>query len=395
MKGKGGVKRKICVITGSRAEYGLLKPLLEVVNDDIDLDLRLIVTGMHLAAEFGLTYKEIERDGFLINEKIEILPSSDTSVCLAKSMGQGMSSFAKSYQRLKPDIIVCMGDRFEIFSAAAAALVSRIPLAHLSGGELSEGVFDDAFRHAITKMSHLHFTSTETYRRRVIQLGEEPEFVFNVGEVGLDSLRKIRLLTKKKLQEDLNFKFKKHNLLVTFHPLTLEENTSGEYFQNLLSALDELTDTSIVFTKANADTGGRSINTMIDEYVSKKSEKSIAFASLGRLRYLSVMRCSDSVVGNSSSGIIEAPSLKVGTINIGDRQKGRIKAKSVIDCQPTTKSIRQAFRKLYSNNFPACLREVRNPFGDGRSSQRVVRILKECDLNNILKKKFYDLRGKR
>lgn len=385
------MKRRICVITGSRAEYGLLRPLLEEIKADGGLELRLLATGTHLSAEFGETFREIEADGFAIDERVEILLSSDTGVGIAKSMGLAMISLAEAYERLSPDIVVLYGDRFEVFSAAAVVHVSRIPAAHISGGAVTEGAFDDSFRHCITKMSHLHFTSTEEYRKRVIQLGEDPEHVFNVGALGLDNIRMLKLLSKEALEKELDFKFNKHNFLVTFHPVTLEKNTSGGQFQELLDVLDELKDTNVIFTKANADTGGRIINEMIDRYVLKNSAKARAFVSMGQLRYLSAMQFVDAVVGNSSSGIVEAPSFKVGTINIGDRQKGRMRAKSIIDCAPTAAAIKKVVRRLYSNTFQEGLRVVVNPHGDGNAARRIKDTLKNYDIENMVKKSFYDV----
>ena len=385
------VKRKICVFTGTRAEYGLLKPLLDELHNDKALELQIIVSGMHLSPEFGLTYRQIEKDKFTINEKAEILLSSDTPIGLSKSIGLGLISFSESYERLKPDLIVILGDRFEALAAATAAMVSRIPIAHLCGGEATEGVIDEAIRHSITKMSHLHFAATEEYRRRVVQLGEHPESVFNVGAIGLDNIKRLRLLTKKALEKKLKFKFNKRNLLVTFHPVTLENKTSKRQFKSLIEALDELKDTNFVFTKANADTDGRVINKLIDGYVSKTPGQSTAFASLGQQKYLSTMRFVDAVVGNSSSGIIEAPSFKIGTINIGDRQKGRIKSKSVIDCKTIKESIIKAFEKLYSKEFQESLKRIKNPYGDGNTAKRIKKILKNCSISNILKKPFFDI----
>ena len=385
------MKRRICVVTGSRAEYGLLRPLLEEIKADGGLDLRLLATGTHLSAEFGETFREIEADGFAIDERVEILLSSDTGVGIAKSMGLAMISLAEAHERLSPDIVVLCGDRFEVFSAAAAVHVSLIPAAHISGGEVTEGAFDDSFRHCITKMSHLHFTSTEEYRKRVIQLGEDPEHVFNVGALGLDNIRILKLLSKEALEKELDFKFNKHNFLVTFHPVTLEKNTSGGQFQELLDVLDELKDTNVIFTKANADTGGRIINEMIDRYVLKNSAKARAFVSMGQLRYLSAMQFVDAVVGNSSSGIVEAPSFKVGTMNIGDRQKGRMRAKSIIDCAPTAAAIKKAVKRLYSNTFQEGLRVVVNPHGDGNAAGRIKDTLKNYDIENTVKKSFYDI----
>src|SRR3989338_4133875 len=320
--------RKICIITGTRAEYGLLYWLMKEMQSNASLELQVIVTGMHLSPEFGLTYKEIEKE-FSINKKIEMLLSSDTPIGISKSMGLAQISFAEAYEDLSPDIAVVLGDRFEIFSAATAAMIARIPIAHIHGGETTEGAFDEAIRHSVTKMSHLHFVATEEYRQRGIQLGEDPKRVFNFGAPGLDNINNLHLLTKEEFEESIGFKLGMKNLLVTFHPVTLEQSTAKEQFQQLLFALDSLSDTHIIFTKANADTDGRIINYMIDSYVSANSNKSIAFTSLGQLRYLSALQNVDAVVGNSSSGLIEAPSFKIGTINIGDRQKGRIKAASV------------------------------------------------------------------
>lgn len=385
------MKRKICIVTGSRAEYGLLKALIKEIKDDVNLRLQLMVTGMHLSKEFGFTYKEIEKDGFKINKKISILLKSDTPISISISMGYAIEGFAKGYERLRPDIIVVLGDRFEIFGAAIAAHISRIPIAHIHGGELTEGAFDDAFRHSITKMSHLHFTSTEEYRKRVVQLGEDPKRVFNVGAIGLDNIKKVKLLSKKELEKTLNFKFNKHNFLVTFHPVTLEDNTPEGQFGNLLEALDGLKNTHIIFTKTNADTYGRIINRMIDKYVSENSNKAVAFTSMGQLKYFSAMQFVDAVIGNSSSGIVEAPSFKIGTINIGDRQKGRIKAKSIIDCDPTNESIKKAIREIYSSKFQGMLTSLVNPYSVRNTARQIVKILKKYNLKNILKKNFYDI----
>ena len=387
----GRATRKICVVTGTRAEYGLLKPLLHELKTDCDISLQLIVTAAHLSHEFGCTYQEIEKDGFTISEKIEMLLSSDTSVGVSKSMGVGMISFAEAYERLQPDIVVVMGDRFELISAVSSAHISRIPVAHFSGGEITGGAVDDAFRHAVTKMSHLHFTSTEEYRKRVVQLGEHPSRVFNVGEIGLDNIRKLQFLSKKELEKELGFCFKERNLIVTFHPVTLENKTGQAQFQNLLAVLGEQKETGIIFTKANADTNGRVINQMIDDFVSCHQGTMKAFYSLGTRVYLSVLKIVDSVVGNSSSGIVEAPSFRVGTINIGDRQKGRIRACSVIDCQPTKKFIRAGFARLYSKEFQSELKRVQNPFDRVGGVAEAKKVLKECDLSNILKKTFYDV----
>ena len=383
--------RKICIVTGTRAEYGLLYWLMKGIQEDADLELQIIATGMHLSPEFGLTYRQIEDDGFRIDKKIEMLLSSDTPVGISKSMGLGIIGFAEAYDELRPDIVVLLGDRFETFCAAGAACVSRIPIGHIHGGETTEGAFDEAIRHSITKMSHLHFTATEEYRRRVIQLGENPVRVFNVGGLGIDNIKKLKLMSREEFEDSINFKLGPKNLMITFHPVTLEHATAGEQFQNLLDALDELEDTKIIFTKPNADTEGRLITQMIDNYILKSSHEAIAFVSLGQLRYLSALQCVDGMVGNSSSGLAEAPTFKIGTINIGDRQRGRIKADSVIDCDPSKESILIAIRKLYSKEFKDKLKNVKNPYGEGGATEKIKKTLKETDLTDILKKQFYDI----
>ena len=384
-------RRKVCVITGTRAEYGLLYWLLKEIQNDKELELQLIVTGMHLSPEFGLTYKEIEKE-FKINKKIEMLLSSDTSIGISKSMGLAQISFAEAYEELKSNIVVVLGDRYEIFSATSAAMIARIPIAHLHGGETTEGAFDESIRHSITKMSHLHFTATQEYKNRVIQLGEHPSKVFNVGGMGIENIKRLKLLNKEEFEKSIEFKLNKKNILVTFHPVTLENSTAKEQFQELLDAIDELEDTNIIFTKANSDTNGRIINQMIDEYVAKNYHKSIGFISLGQQRYLSALQYVDAVVGNSSSGLLEAPSFKIGTINIGDRQKGRIKAESVINSEVNKTSILKSFSKLYSKAFQDLIEESKNPYGDGIASRKIIEIIKNEDLRNILKKSFYDLK---
>jgi GDP/UDP-N,N'-diacetylbacillosamine 2-epimerase (hydrolysing) len=385
--------KKICVVTGTRAEYGLLFWLMKEVEADKGLELQVVATGMHLSPEFGLTYKEIEKD-FKIDKKIEMLLSSDTPIGISKSMGLAQISFSEAFEELKPDLIVVLGDRYEIFSAVSSAMILRIPVAHLHGGETTEGAFDEAIRHSITKMSHLHFTATEEYKKRVIQLGENPERVFNVGGMGIENIKRLQLLSKKDFEESIKFKLNKKNILVTFHPVTLENSTARVQFQELLNAIDELEDTHIIFTKANSDTDGRIINNMIDEYVSENFEKSVVFTSLGQLRYLSALQFVDAVVGNSSSGLAEAPSFQIGTINIGDRQKGRIKAESVIDSRINKSDILDSFQKLYSDEFQETLKSVENPYGNGLASKKIIETIKETNFKNILKKSFFDLEVK-
>ena len=384
-------KRKICIVTGSRADYGLLYWLMKEVETDKNLKLQLIVTGMHLGSKFGLTYKEIEKD-FKIDKKINISLSSDTSEGISRSMGIAQKSFSKAYNELKPDIVVVLGDRYEIFSAVSSAMISRIPIAHIHGGEATEGLIDEAIRHCITKMSHLHFTATEEYSKRVMQLGEVPSRVFNVGGAGIENIKRLKFLTKEELEKAINFKLNIKNILVTFHPITLESKTSKKHFQEILNSLDELKDTNIIFTKANSDADGKIINQMIDQYTKKNSYKSIGVASLGQLNYLSALQYVDFVAGNSSSGIAEAPSFKIGTINIGDRQNGRIKAESIVDCLSNKKSIKRAIKIIYSAKFKKLLKGVKNPYGDGYASKKIIKVLKTVKLENILKKKFFDIK---
>lgn len=384
--------KKICVVTGTRAEYGLLKPLIRRIKEDTELQLQIIVTGMHLSPEFGLTYKEIEEDGFIIDEKVEMLLSSDTSSGISKSIGLAMIGFSDSFERLEPDMVVVLGDRYEIFAAAISAMVSRIPIAHIHGGETTEGAFDEAFRHSITKMSYLHFTSTEEYRKRVIQLGEKPNMVFDVGAIGIENIKTLDLLNIDELEKNIDFKFGRKTALVTFHPVTLEDSTSKEQFQELLNALDRINDLKLIFTKANSDVDGRIINSMIDEYVERNREKSIAFTSLGQLRYLSAMKYADIVVGNSSSGIIEAPSFNIPTINIGDRQKGRVQGETIINSKPEENEIYDAIQLGLSTHFKERLNDILNPYGEGSVTEKIIHIIKDT-LNSevVLKKVFYDL----
>jgi GDP/UDP-N,N'-diacetylbacillosamine 2-epimerase (hydrolysing) len=382
--------RKICVVTGARAEYGLLRWVMQGIKDSSDLTLQIVATGMHLSTEFGLTYREIEEDGFQIDRKVEMLTSSDTSVGIAKSMGLGLIGFADALNELKPDLIVVLGDRFEIFSAVAAALVARIPVAHLHGGETTEGSFDEALRHSITKMSQLHFVAAEEYRQRVIQLGEHPDRIFLVGGLGIDSIQQLKLLDRSELEKSLDFKLGKRNLLITFHPVTLENSSATEQMSELLAALSELKDTGLIFTMPNADNGGRSLINLVEQFVAI-SPNARAYTSLGQLRYLSCIAQVDGVVGNSSSGLAEVPSFKKGTINIGDRQRGRLQASSVIDCEPNRQSISSGLNVLFSTAFQQELNQVINPYGHGGASEKILNTIKAFDLTGILKKKFFNL----
>jgi GDP/UDP-N,N'-diacetylbacillosamine 2-epimerase (hydrolysing) len=385
------MSRKICIITGSRAEYGLLYFLMKEIQQDPELELSVIATGMHLSAEFGSTYKEIEKDGFTIDAKPEILLSSDSPVAISKSMGLAMISMAEAYEKIKPDLIVGLGDRFELMAAIAAACVCCIPVAHIHGGEITEGAIDEAFRHSITKMSQLHFTATEAYRKRVIQLGEQPERVYNFGGLGVDSIKQLKLLGKEELERSLEFKLGAKNIVVTFHPVTLEHEAAAEQFKALLDALDEQEDTHIFITRPNADTGSRVLLKMIDEYAANRQDKVRAYTSLGQLRYFSLLQFADVMVGNSSSGIIEMPSFKKATVNIGDRQKGRSRAESIIDCEPDRKSVSNAIKLALSPAFREKIKGVKNPYGEGGASKKIKQVLKEVPLNGIIRKQFYDI----
>ena len=382
--------RKICVVTSSRADYGLLKSVISCLDSDPKFNLQLIATGMHLLPKFGNTYKEIETDGFKIDYKIKMLLNSDTAEAIIKSMGKGSINFADVLVKIKPDLIIVLGDRFEILTVASSALIASIPIAHLHGGESTEGLIDEAIRHSITKMSHLHFVATENYRKKVIQLGEQPNRVFNVGGLGVDRIKNTKLLNKKEIEKILNFKFANKNLLVTFHPVTLEKNNEESHFKQLLLALKLLKDTNIIFTLPNADKNGQIIIKLIKNFVRKNSNAK-SFSSLGQLNYLSCIQFIDGVIGNSSSGLLEVPTFKKGTINIGERQKGRTQASSIINCKPERRSIELAIKKLYSKKFKLQLRKTINPYGNGGATKKIIKAIKNFNFDGILKKEFYNL----
>lgn len=386
--------KRIGIMTGTRAEYGLLKPLMQEINKDNDLELYLIVSGMHLSPEFGMTYQEIEEDGFQINAKVEMLLSSDSPAGISKSIGLGVIGFADEFQRADLDMLILLGDRYEALSAAICAMVMRIPIAHLHGGELTEGAIDEGIRHSITKMSYLHFTSTEQYRNRVIQLGENPERVFYVGALGVENIKKINLMTKEELERSIHFEIDENTVVVTYHPVTLENNTVEEQFLNLLKVLDRNPKIRMIFTKANADTNGRIVNELIDKYAAQNSERACAFMSLGQKRYLSALKYCRIVIGNSSSGIIEAPSFGKPIINIGDRQKGRICADSVINCGYTQQEIQQAMETALTEEFENKARNCRNPYEKENTAANIISVIKDYLLNDKikLKKGFYDIK---
>jgi GDP/UDP-N,N'-diacetylbacillosamine 2-epimerase (hydrolysing) len=384
------MSRTICVVTGSRADYGLLRWVMEGVARDPDLELQVAVTGMHLSPEFGLTYRQIETDGFRVDSRVEMLLGSDTPSAIAKSVALGASGFGDALARLRPDLLLVLGDRFEIFAAVTAALFARVPVAHLHGGETTAGSLDDAMRHAITKMSHLHFVAAADYGRRVVQLGEDPRRVFVVGGLGVDTLRRTPLLERAALEASLGISLGAKSLLVTFHPATLERESASRQMEELLAALHELNDTTLIFTMPNADTGGRDLFPIIETFVGSHLNAR-AFTSLGTVRYLSCMSLVDGLVGNSSSGLLEAPSLRKGSINIGERQTGRLKAESVIDCAPHRVAIQAAIERLFSQAFQATLSTVRSPYGEGGASEMVLDVLRTYPLADLVTKTFHDL----
>lgn len=384
------LSRKICVVTGTRAEYGLLRWVIDGIANSSEMELQLIATGMHLSPEFGLTLEEIIADGYRVDRKVEMLLSSDTAVGITKSMGVGMMGFADTLSDLQPDMVIVLGDRFEIFAASCASLIACIPIAHIHGGELTEGAFDDSIRHSITKMAHLHFVATEEYKRRVIQLGEHPDRVFNVGGLGIDSIIRLDLISRPDLESALNYRFCDFNLLVTFHPVTLDNNSSLLQFEELLSALSSLENTGIIFTMPNADTNGRILIDRIHQFCATHTNAK-AFISLGHLRYLSCVAQVDAVVGNSSSGLLEVPSFRKATINIGDRQLGRIKATSVVDCKPNSAAILGAIKHVLSPDFKSHLSEVINPYGSGGASSKIVDRISKFPLDGLIKKSFFDI----
>jgi len=384
--------RNIAIVTGSRSEYGLLYWLMHEIKEDKQLKLSTIVTGMHLSPEFGLTYQRIEQDGFDIDEKVEMLLSSDSSVGMAKSVGVGVLGFADAYESLKPDIIVLLGDRFEILAAAQVAMMMKIPIAHISGGEITEGAIDDSIRHAITKMSNLHFVGADEYRTRVIQMGENPDTVFSIGDPGLDNIRRLNLLSLAELEQTIGFELDEKFILVTYHPITMDDNPPEIAFNKFLNALDQLSNLKIIITKPNADAGGRVISQLIDQYAEKNPENIYVTTSMGQKNYLSAMSHCSAVVGNSSSGIVEAPAFHVPTVNIGDRQKGRLKASSILDCNDETDEIVRAINKSLSAEFKTFCSQTKSLYGDCNASVKIKEKLKSINLAEYRKKQFFDIR---
>jgi len=372
---------KICVVTGTRAEYGLLKPLMDKIKSDAGLQLQLIVTGTHLSPEFGLTYKQIEEDGFVIDEKVEMLLSSDTSVGIVKSMGLCTIAMADALQKLNPNLLVILGDRYEMLAVAQSALIMQIPIAHIAGGECTFGAYDDSIRHSISKMSTWHFVATEEYKKRVIQLGESPKRVFNVGAPGIENTLKLSLFSKEQVYKNLKLYSDKPLLLITLHPETNNETTS---INNLLTVLNKYERFNIIFTKSNADNGGHYINNQIKKYCEQYKNAKL-YDSLGQLLYLSTVKYADVVIGNSSSGLVEVPYLRTPTVDIGNRQEGRLKPSSVINCDTTIESIDNAIHRAfhYDGKFERL-------FGKGETSTEIIKIIKQIQDFSV-KKEFYDI----
>ena len=382
---------RICVVTGSRAEYGNLYCLMKNIKNDKKLILQVIVTGSHLSKDYGFTYKEILRDGFKINKRIKILEKGNNANAVSKSIGKGFDKFSNTFKKLKPTIVLILGDRYEMMAPTIVSLIHQIPVYHIHGGEITSGAYDDSIRNSITKMSWLHFVATKEYKKRVIQMGEDPKRVFMVGGMGVDKIKNTKLIKRNNLEKKFKFKFNKFNYLITFHPVTLDLNNSLNNFKDLLSAIFSRLDTFVIFTGPNADNGGKIIKKQIIEYVSKNKHKSIFIESMGNIAYLSMLKYVDCVIGNSSSGIVEAPTFRTGTINIGNRQKGRVQASSVINCKLETKSILNALNTLHSPRFKKKLIRIKNPYGVGGASKKILEIIKTVPISKNLMKRFYDL----
>lgn len=383
--------KKVCFVTGTRAEFGLLSGVMRQVQKHPRLELQIIATNMHLSPEYGLTYKEIEQQGFRIDYKVHMLLSADTANSTTKSVGLGTIGFADAYEVLQPDIIVVLGDRYEILAAVSAALFYQIPVAHLHGGEATEGAYDECIRHAVTKMSHLHFAATESYRQRIIQLGESPERVFCVGAPGVENIHQVPLLSKEELEAGMGFSLGDKSLLVTYHPVTLGSQSAALQCKALLHALENYPEYKLVFTMPNSDTNGRIIATLLQQYAAQHPERAAVYSSLGMQRYLSALQFVSAVVGNSSSGIIEVPSFGIPTLDIGPRQQGRIAAGSVHHCGSTREEIEQGLQRILSPDFRDAARQISNPYDIPHTSSRIVQILAQTNLDQLTIKHFYNL----
>ena len=383
--------RKICVVTGTRAEYGLLFWLMKEIQADPDLVLQIAVTGAHLSEKFGNTVSVIENDGFTVDARIDLNLGDDTPAGVARSLGLGIIGFGEAFENLAPDIVVVLGDRYEILAAAQAAMLARIPVAHIHGGEITEGAMDDAMRHAISKMAHLHFVAAEPYRARVIQMGEAPERVFTVGAPGLDNIDKLDLPDRAELERDINLPVDQDYFLVTYHPATLSAESTGAEAEEMLAAFDQFPAHRVVLTGVNADPGRDRIAVLLSDYAANHKDRVSLHASLGQRRYLAAMKFADAVIGNSSSGIIEAPAMKTPTVNIGDRQKGRLRAASVIDCAGRRGDIADAITKALDAGFRSGLEAMTPPYGAGGASSAIKALLKSVDLTGVVRKAFHDM----
>ena len=385
--------RKICVVTGTRAEYGLLCRLMRLIQESPDTQLQVIATNMHLSPKYGNTYQEIEEDGFTIDCKIPIIDENaeDNAVTTVKSMATALSGFADAYNQLQPNLVVLLGDRYEILAAAEAALIERIPIAHIHGGEVTEGAYDDAIRHSVTKMSQLHFPTTDDHRKRIIQLGEQPERVFNVGSLGVENIKKLPLMSKEEIEKEIGFKIADNTILVTYHPVTLGNRTAKDDIDDFIAALEERKDLRVIFTMPNSDTGGLFIVDAINNFVSRNANRAKAYKSLGVLRYLSVMKQVAAVVGNSSSGLLEVPSFGIPTLNIGDRQKGRTAAESVYNCAPDKESVLEGLNKVLSREFRELAYAVHNPYEKANTAEEIFKVISTYPLEGLNQKHFYDL----
>ena len=385
------INKKICYISGSRADFGLVSRLLNFIKNDNSLTLQLLVTGSHLSNKHGDTYKEILKQGFKINQKIKIIKSNDKSKDILISLSECIKKISKSIEKLKPDIILLLGDRYEIFASAISSFLHKIPICHIHGGEITAGAFDDAFRHSITKMSLYHFVTHKSYKKRIIQLGENPKNIFNVGSLGVDNIKKFNFLNKKNIEKKFDFKFLKKNIMIVIHPETLSNTNSEKITKELLKALSYFTDIFFIFSCPNADNDNKKINRLIKDYVRKNNNKSIFVNSMGHLNFLSCLKYVDCIVGNSSSGIIEAPSLKIPTINIGSRQRGRIKAKSVVECKFKNNDIIKSIKLIYSKKFKYLIKNASNPYENNNSARIIYNKLKKINIPKNLSKMFYDL----
>lgn len=382
--------RKICFVTGTRAEYGLLSRLMRLVKEDKDLQLQVIATNMHLMPEYGETYKEIEKDGFTIDKKVYMHKPSDDAHGIISSMAEEMQGMNDALSELKPDILVLLGDRYEILVAAQVALIHRVPIAHIHGGEVTEGAFDDAIRHSVTKMSSLHFTSCEEYRHRVIQMGEHPSRVFDVGSLGVENIKAVPLMTKDELEASLDFKIDTQTILVTYHPVTLGGDPAKD-IREFLDALDQFKDLKVIFTMPNSDTGRNAIALAVENYVEKHSNRAKAYTSLGLKRYLSTLQFVKAAVGNSSSGIIEVPSFGIPTLNIGDRQKGRLASKSVVNCGTSKDEVIAGLKLCLSEEMQKAAKTYENPYAKPDTANLIYQELKNIELAGLNLKTFYDL----